>query len=1107
MSVIKSGSELLQRSFIFFTVLPLTVTLYFVSTCAEFVLGYPAMAPSQFRSLIGTIRRKPTKANDGRSAEDAGAGPSTQKTSILHDATHLGVKNTATVASAITTLASGEPLDDKDLLLEHGVSMLQSLPLNSGLSEKISNDFISMLWHDLPHPSTTMAGPAARYRRHDGGGNNPWFPEMGKAGTPYSRSVPPIKPKGPNLPDVEAVFEALLKREGPFRPHPSGLNRLFFSFATMVIHECFQTSRKDAWINETSSYVDLSTIYGNTEVEQKRVRTYNNGTIFPDSVASERIMMMPPGVVAIAVLFSRNHNSIAENLLTINEDGKYKPWDTLKDEEKKWQDEDIFQIARNINVGFFASVVLKDYVSAILNTPRANSEWNLDLGKEIKELGRRVDRGNGNVVSVEFAVLYHWHAALSAADANWMEDIIRSTFPDLKSLDDVTVDMYKKIMMTYGHQLMTSPAKEWTFAGLHRGTDGRFKDSDLAEIIKGCVEEPAHAFGAHGTPASLKVVDIMGQLQARNQFNVCTMNEFRRYLNLKPYGSFEEWNEDPKVSRAAELLYGNIENLELYPGLMAECTKPAMPGSGVCPGQTTGRGILDDAVALVRGDRFLSYDFNSTTLTQWGASKLQSASAGGAYGGVLPKLIFGGLPGAFTGTSSYALLPFYTPDAVKGILKGNKVLEKYDLKRPASDLDIVTVQTQEGCNAVFNDHASFKVLYQTASRNVANGHAFVNGFDDPKKQEDRTALLSKAFFEDGFDKNVTEFFSVNVKKLIEKNSLSFGRGRRYLDVVRDVANIAPILWLADRFALPLKTPEHPKGLMSIYETFTAYLVTYLYQSFNVVAGEEWKLREGATQASARLRGVFETHLKTQYGGVKEGIVDWMAKGSAFEVGPHADRLYKALRNTGLPIADLAGDCIGIGAPIAGNLTQQASLLIDLYLSPGYEQYKERIVQLAHSDDAASDRELQGFVFEGLRLAGAVPSLPRLATKDITIVDGARGPVNIKANRTVLIATSKAALDPVAFPDPEKLNPNRPLSDYALLGHGLHYCFGSRIAGFALTATLKEVFKLKNLRRATGKQGELLIVEHHVGDIKTKSYLDASSRESPIPSSMTLEYDA
>jgi hypothetical protein len=204
------------------------------------------------------------------------------------------------------------------------------------------------------------------------------------------------------------------------------------------------------------------------------------------------------------------------------------------------QDEDIFQVARNINVGFFASVVLRDYVSAILNTPRANSEWNLDLGKEIKEMGKRVERGSGNVVSVEFAVLYHWHAALSAADAKWMEDIIRHHAPDLKSIDDIDHDTFYKVIMGQAHTLMTSKPKDWTFGGLKRGPDGRFNDADLAKIIKDCIEEPAHAFGAHGTPPSLKMVDIMGQLQARNQFNVCTMNEFRRYLNLKAYESFDE---------------------------------------------------------------------------------------------------------------------------------------------------------------------------------------------------------------------------------------------------------------------------------------------------------------------------------------------------------------------------------------------------------------------------------------------------------------------------------------------------------------------------------------------------------------------------------------
>jgi len=189
------------------------------------------------------------------------------------------------------------------------------------------------------------------------------------------------------------------------------------------------------------------------------------------------------------------------------------------------QDEDIFQLSRNINVGFFASVVLRDYVAAILNTPRANSEWSLNLGKEIKLSGKSVDRACGNVVSVEFAVLYHWHAALSAADDKWMEGLLRKQFPKLKSLDAVTVEMFQEVMMNYGHELMTSDAKDWTFGGLKRQPGGSFKDSELADIIKSCIEEPAHEFGANGTPASLKVVDIMGQLQAREVFNVCTLNE------------------------------------------------------------------------------------------------------------------------------------------------------------------------------------------------------------------------------------------------------------------------------------------------------------------------------------------------------------------------------------------------------------------------------------------------------------------------------------------------------------------------------------------------------------------------------------------------------
>jgi hypothetical protein len=136
----------------------------------------------------------------------------TKKTAVSSDLRNLGLKNARFAVEAITTLASGDPIDDKELMLEHGVEMLQGLPLNSGLSAKVSDGFISMLWNDLPHPTPTMAGPTARYRKHDGSGNNPWNPEMGKAGSPYARNVPPSKPKGKHANPTDNSDTHILRR-------------------------------------------------------------------------------------------------------------------------------------------------------------------------------------------------------------------------------------------------------------------------------------------------------------------------------------------------------------------------------------------------------------------------------------------------------------------------------------------------------------------------------------------------------------------------------------------------------------------------------------------------------------------------------------------------------------------------------------------------------------------------------------------------------------------------------------------------------------------------------------------------------------------------------
>ncbi|UZJ55758.1 hypothetical protein CBS101457_005078 [Exobasidium rhododendri] len=1065
--------------------------------------------PGQISKIIGTIKRKPTNALDGMTDDEAAAVKEVKDTSVIHDLLHLKGKDALTLAHALKDLAKGEPMNDRDLLLEHGVSMLQSLPSNSGLSHTISDGFIGMLWKDMPHPPGTTVGPQTRYRTADGSGNVINNPTVGAAGQPYTRTVPPLTPKSPYLPDPELVFDQLLRRRD-FKEHKAGLNRMFFSFATIVIHECFQTDHARPWINTTSSYVDLSTLYGNNQAEQDGVRTFQQGRIHPDTIASERIMMMPPGVVACLLLFSRHHNHIAERLLDVNESGKYKPWEGLDEKQQKWQDNDIFQLARNVNVAFFAKVVLTDYVSAILNTVRSNTDWHLELGKEIKGLdGTRLERGTGNQVSCEFNVLYHWHATLSAADEKWMEELIKHDCPG-KEIDEVGPMEFMMMVKKHKIALDSVPPSKWTFGGLERGADGRFDNHELGELIKDCIEEPAHAFGARSTPSSMKVIEIMSMLQARNTFNVCTMNEFRNYLNLAPFTSFEEWNSDVEIASSAEKLYSHIDQLELYPGLFAEETKPNIPGSGVQPGHTVGRGILDDAVALVRGDRFLTYDLNSSTLTNWGMSQL--APVPGAYGGFLGHVLSRALPNSWgRGTSSYCLLPFYTPKAVREILTQNKSIEKYDTSRPESAVKLHGLHTYDVCKQAFLDRDTYRTFYDANLQLLTARAGFFIGWDDHTRHDPPSQYMHEAFFEPGFESNVRTYYREWTRKVIAESSLGYDRpkGRRQINVVRDVFNRVPIFWIADRYAIPLKTKATPHGLISPFELHAMLVALFIFSSFDVVPSAGWLLRSAAEEFGPLMRKILETRLGTA-SGVKERVSDYLAKGTSFEMSAAAHHLYHTIAEKKIPTDKAVASLLGTMLPIAGNITQQSGLLLDLFLKPENEYAKTRLVELAHRDDEEAEREMEMWVWEGMRLSGIVPGLPRVASTDVTVQDGPDRQVHIKAGERLIIGIAKAHLDPAVFPDPQRMDPTRDKKLYILLGIGIHFCFGARLVAPSIVSMLREVFKLNGLRRAKGQSGSFIKVHEDLGHnhdaARVYLYLDNACREGPVPSSLVIEYD-
>jgi linoleate 10R-lipoxygenase len=147
------------------------------------------------------------------------------------------------------------------------------------------------------------------FRFADGSHNNILLPNLGKAGSPYARSVPSsnLSPTFA-LPDPGLLFDTLLKRQ-EFVPHPGGISSLFFAFADLVIHSIFSTDPNDWCINNSSSYLDLSILYGHNDAQVDSVRRKDgSGKLWDDVFADSRLLHMPPASCALLVLLNRNHN-------------------------------------------------------------------------------------------------------------------------------------------------------------------------------------------------------------------------------------------------------------------------------------------------------------------------------------------------------------------------------------------------------------------------------------------------------------------------------------------------------------------------------------------------------------------------------------------------------------------------------------------------------------------------------------------------------------------------------------------------------------------------------------------------------------------------------
>ncbi|KAK2463514.1 hypothetical protein APHAL10511_004265 [Amanita phalloides] len=999
----------------------------------------------------------------------------------------------STVSSVVDFIRHKEEIDDRKFLLEHGLTFVSRL--NEGpIQNAASEDIIKLLYNDLPHPATTWIGDKYSYRTADGSYNNIDAPEMGKAGTPYSRSVQQAHPLPRNqLPDPGLVFDTLLRRE-QFVKHPAGLSSLFFSFAALVIHTVFRTSHRDANFNETSSYVDLAPLYGNSQASQYRIRVSDGyGLLYPDSFAEDRLLLLPPAVCVLLVLFSRNHNYIARKIFEINEIGTLKDPKMLTEERKGTQDEYIFQTARLINCGWFGSIVFSDYFSCILGLVRSGNSWSLIPFSEIRNSDHTIfERGRGNVCSAEFNCLYRWHATISVEDEKWTRRVFKQLFGE-QDTETITVHDFKQAAAKA--QALQPDVTHWTFGGMQRQAGGAFKDDDLANALHNATEHPGGAFRARGTPPIMRLNEIMG-IEQNRQWGVCSLNDFRKFIGLKSYNSFLEWNSNVEIASAAEKLYGNIENLELYVGLQAEEAKPVMEGAGLCPGYTISRAILSDAIALTRGDRFFTHDFTPRNLTAWGFADCQRDANAFGFGSTLGRLLLRTLPNNFTENSVYTFFPLMTPDAMKTHLTELRRLSDYDLSRPQSRPHALVVAEYGQIGEILQDKDAFTTEYAARAARVVKGKGFYTVENSTEQEAVVYAMVHSPENPSELSPadQIGGFFYTTTRKLVEENSFTLVGGKECgVDVVRHVAKVVPVCWSAQIAGIKLKLRPDDQGKYTPSELYDMLADIYNFIFLEVDQAKYVLLGEKAVghihdlipliKNNAHAAGPKRLSIIGKFGSILR-----MNKKSQSEV---VNRINEISRSTDQLTNTLLALMISATAELSLALTN----VLNLYLGTSHSV---EIAALATKSDAKDD--LQGYAREALRIDPPFQGVYRVCKNDKDVLG-----FQAQANQRIFLDVHAANTNEKAFPNPLTVNVSR-TERVAFYADGLNDCLGLPLTVKIVSEVLRAVYSFKNVRRAPGNSGTLQRFKDTDHKQLRYSYLGGDQLPTPWPSSLTIQYD-
>lgn len=360
-----------------------------------------------------------------------------------------------------------------------------------------------------------------------------------------------------NLPKIEDLAILFKKRDG--KTIYSEKSTLLFPYWVQWFTDSFLRIDHHHKLKNTSNHhIDLCNVYGLTRKQTNLLRSFQGGKLKTQKlkrkdgieeeyplfyyIDSEKGTVAPPfeelytplndearqppekkaklfamgveranvqiGYVMFNILCLREHNRLC---------------DVLSKNYPDWDDERLFQTARNILIVIILNLIMEEYIFHI--TPY-NFNFFADPEAFTKESWYRE-----NWMTLEFDFVYRWHSAI----------------PETFIYDGEKTPMYKSL---WNNQMLI--------------------DKGLGALMEESCSQAGTKIGLFNTPDFLIKLTELASIELGRKAQLASYNDYREMCGFPRVTAFNQITGDEYAQQKLQELYGSVDKIEFFVGLYAE---------------------------------------------------------------------------------------------------------------------------------------------------------------------------------------------------------------------------------------------------------------------------------------------------------------------------------------------------------------------------------------------------------------------------------------------------------------------------------------------------------------------------------------------------------